>query len=432
MQEKHTHNHDLNLKKVDHLSPTRVRLTVEFNANAIADHEPAVINRYAQAAKIPGFRPEKAPVSLIKQKFGDEILRDIVSHLLEVGLSEAIDKAKLNPVSQPKVKVGEVSVGKPFGFEAEFDVQPEVELKNYKSIPLTRKKEEISEDEVNKTLENLRERLSTLEPIEAKKPEKGNFAVVEVGFTLEGVEKKEEPKTYTVELGMDKLLPNLEKEILKMEVGETKTIEDAFPADYPEKDLAGKKSVFETKLIELKKKVLPELNDEFAKQLKEGATLETIKAEIRENIRASKEADAKREERQVIVDYLIENNKFEVAQSFVDNQSAQLLQWMEEDWKKRGMKMPALQKNDEEEVKKRAEKMVRTSLVLREVAVKEKISLDPERLKNRIDLIATQLGRPVEEAEKFLSGRGMMDKIKDEILTDQVFDFLIGQAKIRN
>jgi trigger factor len=105
---------------------------------------------------------------------------------------------------------------------------------------------------------------------------------------------------------------------------------------------------------------------------------------------------------------------------------------MEEDWKKRGMKMPALQKNDEEEVKKRAEKMVRTSLVLREVAVKEKISLDPERLKNRIDLIATQLGRPVEEAEKFLSGRGMMDKIKDEILTDQVFDFLIGQAKIRN
>ena len=432
MQEKHAHNHDLNLKKVDHLSPTRVRLTVEFNANAITDHEPSVINRYMQAAKIPGFRPGKAPANLIKQKYKEEILRDIVSHLLEVGLSEALEKSKLNPVSQPKVKVGEVTLGKPFGFEAEFDVQPEIELKNYKSIPLQRKKPEASEEEVTKTLENLRERLSTLEPLESGKPEKGNFAVVEVGYEIKGSDKKEETKTYTVELGMDKLLPNLEKEILLMEVGQAKVIEDSFPADYPEKDLAGKTALFETKLLELKKRVLPEVNDEFAKQLKEGATLEVIKNEIRQNIQATKEADARRDERQTIVDYLIDNNKFEVAQSFVENQSAQLLQWMEEDWKKRGMKMPPLQKEDHDEVKKRAEKMVRTSLVLREVAVKEKISLDPERLKTRLNLIATQLGRPVEEAEKFLSGRGMMEKIKDEILTDQVFDFLIEQAKVRN
>ncbi|MFM8270081.1 MAG: trigger factor [Pseudomonadota bacterium] len=428
----HHHHDDLNLKKIDKLSPTRVRLTVEYDAGAITRHEASVVNRYTQAAKIPGFRPGKAPVSLIKQKFKEEILRDIVSHLLEAGLSEAIQKAKLSPVSQPQVKVGEVKEGQPFGFEAEFDVQPDIELKNYKNIPLTRKPAEVSQEEVDKTLQNLRDRLSTLEPDTATKPEKGSFAVVEVSFELENSDTKQEKQTHTVELGADRLLPNIEKEILTMTVGETKLIEDVFPADYPEKELAGKKAKFDLKVLELKRKVLPELNDEFAKQLKEGSSLEAIKQEILDNIKASKEAEARRDERQTLVDYLIENNRFDVAQSFVQSQSAQLVQWMEEDWKKRGMKMPALKPEDTKQVQERAERMVRSSLLLREIAVKESISLDPEKLKQRVELISTQLGRSIEETEKLLAGRDMLDKIKDEILTDQVFEFLLSQAKIRN
>ncbi|NBT59342.1 hypothetical protein EBT16_11220, partial [bacterium] len=130
--------------------------------------------------------------------------------------------------------------------------------------------------------------------------------------------------------------------------------------------------------------------------------------------------------------YRVANNKFDVAQSFVQGQAAQLVQWMEEDWKKRGMKMPALKPEETKEVQERAERMVRSSLLLREVAVKEEIKLDPERLKQRIELVSTQLGRTPEETEKLLSGKDMLDRIKDEILTDQVFDFLLSQAKIRN
>ena len=185
--------------------------------------------------------------------------------------------------------------------------------------------------------------------------------VVDVSFRAENQEKEQEPQTHTVEVGAERLLPGIEKALLQMTVGESKMVSDVFPSDYPEKDLAGKKAEFHLKLSEIKKKALPELNDEFAKQLKEGATLESIKTEIRENIKSSKEAEAQREERQAVVDYLIENNRFDVAQSFVQNQAAQLVQWMEEDWKKRGMKMPPLQPEEAEEVKKRAEKMVRLS-----------------------------------------------------------------------
>lgn len=430
MHEKH--HHDLSVKKVDHLSPTRVRLSIEFDANAITHHEAAVVSRYSRAAKIPGFRPGKAPTNLIKQKFKDEILRDIISHLLESGLSEALEKTQLNPVSQPQVKVGQVEQGKPFGFEAEFDVQPEVELKKYKSIPVDRKPVTVSEEEVEKTLKNLQERLSVLEPDPQSKPEKGSFAVVEVSFELEDGTKKQDKQTHTVELGAERLLPNIEKALLETGVGETQVIEDSFPSDYPEKDFAGKKAKFELKLLELKKKVLPELNDEFAKQLKEGASLESIKTEIRENIKSSKEGEAHQEERQAIVDYLVKNNPFEVAQTFISNQAQQLKKWMEEDWQKRGAKMPPLQPEEEKQVMERAERMVRSSLLLRQVAEKENISLDQNRLNKRVQDISSQLGRTQEETEKLLAGRNMMDKIKDEILTDQVFEYLLSQAKIRN
>lgn len=426
------HHHDLNVKKVDHLSPTRVRLSVEFDANAITHHEAAVVSRYSRGAKIPGFRPGKAPVNIIKQKFKDEILRDIISHLLEAGLSEALEKTKLSPVSQPQVKMGQVEAGKPFGFEAEFDVQPEVKLKNYKSIPVERKAVEISEEEVQKTLQNLQERLSVLEPDSETKPQKGSYAVVEVSFELEDGSKKQEKQTHTVELGAERLLPEIEKALMESVVGDVKQVEDLFPTDYPEKDFAGKKAKFELKLLELKKKVLPELNDEFAKQLKDGASLEDIKKEIRENIKTSKEGEAHQQERQAIVDFLVKNNPFDVAQSFITNQTQQLKKWMEEDWQKRGMKMPPLQPEEEKQVQERAERMVRSSLLLRQVALQENLVLDPARLEKRVSEISTQLGRSQAETEKLLTGRNMMDKIKDEILTDQVFEYLLAEAKIRN
>jgi len=429
MHEKH--HHDLNVKKIDHLSPTRVRLSVEFDAHAITHHEASVVNRYSQSAKIPGFRPGKAPASIIKQKFKDEILRDIISHLLEAGLSEALEKTKLNPVSQPQVKMGQVEEGKPFEFEAEFDVQPEVVLKNYKNIPIERKPVEVLEDEVQKTLQNLQERLSILEPDADNVAKKGSYAVVEVSFELEDGTKKQDKQTHTVELGAERLLPNIEKSLLEASVGDVKQVEDAFPADYPEKDFAGKKAKFELKLLELKKKVLPELNDEFAKQLREGATFEDIKKEILENIKSSKEGEAHQAERQVVVDFLVKNNPFDVAQSFVLNQAQQLKKWMEEDWQKRGVKMPPLQPEEEKQVKERAERMVRSSLLLRQVAEQENITLDSMRLEKRISEISVQLGRSPAETEKLLTGRNMMDKIKDEILTDQVFEFLLSQSKIR-
>jgi trigger factor len=425
------HSHDLNVKSVDRLSATKVRLTIEFAGDTLQKHEQMMVNRYAKSARIPGFRPGKAPAQMIKEKFKEDIRRDVVSHLLEAGLNEALQKTKLSPVSRPQVQVNEIADGKPFEFSAEFEVEPEINLKAYKGIALKNQVTEPTEEEIKGTFTNLRERMATLEPLSAEKAEKGNFAVVEVGFVLkDNPKKKEEVRSYTVELGSERVLPNVEKALMEMKVGESREVEELFPEEYGDKEVAGKTALFSVKLLELKNRVLPELNDAFASQLKDGATVDSLTEEVRENIKQSKEEEAKKAQRQEIVDHLVAENKFEVPQTLVQEQTVALMDWMREDFKRRGIKMPQPKPEDMESIKQRAENMVKSTLILKEIAIKEDIKLDTERLQNRVNEIAVQLGKTVEEAQKFLSEKGITQRLRDEILTDQLFEFLLSHAKI--
>jgi trigger factor len=404
---------------------------VEFPEATVVEHEKMMTHRYVQLAKIPGFRPGKAPLQMIKERYKNEIHKEVVSHLLEAGLAEAIEKTHLTPVNRPRIELGEtvLGAGKPFEFHAEFEVQPEIELRDYKGVPLKNAALEASDEEVQKTLENLRERMAVLEPLEASKPSKGEFGVIQIGYTVEGEpEKKEAARNVSVEIGAGKLLPELDAALEQMSVGEARQIKATFPAEYDEKTLAGKTALFECKLLELKKKVLPELNDAFANQLKDGTTLLALKQEIAENILSSKKEENERTQRQEVMDYLIANNKFDVPGSLIEAQSHSLLEWMEQDLKKKGFSSSQLKEDDLKAVRKRAEHMVRTSLLLKEIAIKEKISLDEAKLQGRIDAISAQLNRSDAETKKILDEKGMLSRLRDEVLTDQVFDFLIKNA----
>jgi trigger factor len=432
LSELQAHGHDVKVKKVDRLSSTRVRLTVELPGETVQSHEEATTRRYSLAARIPGFRPGKAPLKLIKNRYKDEIRKEVLSHLLQSGLAEALEETKLMPVNQPRVQFKEVEFGdgKPIQFEVEFEVQPEIELRNYKDIPVKVVDEPVTDADVDKTLTNLRERMAALEPLESTRPEKGNFAVVEIGFEIKkDPPRKEEPKNYTVEIGAGQLLVELDAAIEQMSVGEKKTVNAKFPEDYHDKDLVGCEAVYDCKLVELKKKVLPELGDAFAGQLKEGMTLETLKTDIRQNLEASKKDETDRNRRKEIIGYLIANNPFEVPGSLVENQLHRLVQWMEEDFKNRGVGPMQLKQEDVISLKHQAEEMVRGGLLLKEIAIKENITLDFNALETRVQAMAGQLNRSVEETRKWLVGKGMMERVQDEVITDQVYAFLIAHAR---
>ncbi len=428
----HAHEHDVEVKKVDRISPTQVRLTISFSGKTLAEHEKMMAARYTKDAALPGFRPGKAPVKMVLEKYRDKIRQDVVSHLLEAGLSEALEKTKLSPISRPRIELGQVSFEgeKPLEFQAEFEVEPEVQVKNYKGVPIKKAGAEVSDEDVDKTLDSLRDRLGILEPSDDTKPSSGSFAVVEVGYHLvDDPTKKEAPSSFTVELGSGKLIPEIDKALMEMSVGESREVKGTFPDDYNEKPLAGKSAVFDCKLLELKKRTLPEVNDAFAENVRPGMTLLALKADIRKNLEMSKERETRRAQRQGILDYLVGKNPFDVPNSMIEMQSRRLLDSMAQDLKSRGQALPTLKDEEMKAIRSSAEEIVRGGLVLKRIAVQENISLAEDKMQVRLAQLAEQFKQTPAETEKFLESQGVLDRIRDEVLTDQIFDYLIENAK---
>ncbi|MBI1862375.1 MAG: trigger factor [Deltaproteobacteria bacterium] len=427
------HRHDTNVKKVDRLSPTRVRLTIEMSQETVSKHENSTTQAYLRQARLPGFRPGKAPINIVKQKFKDEIRRDVVSHLLEAGIGDALHSTQLNPLNRPSIEIKPIDFDKggPLEFSAEFEVRPDIELKSYKGIFLKRSDLDPTPEEVTKTLDNLRERFSTLEPTDQKKVEKGQFGVVELAYELVGEPKISEPKKqYTFEIGVGGLIADVDNAILAMTVGEEKAVMAKFPDNYSEKSHAGREANFEIKLLEVKKKILPELNDEFAKQMRENGTLASLQEEVTKTISDNKKKNSDKAQREQILNHLVEKNAFEVPGSLVERQAHSLIEGIQQDMRQQGYPAPKLTDEDLKNVRTRAEHLVRGSLLLHEVSKKEKIALDESRFQSRLKEIADRFQRPTEETEKMLDGKGMTERIKDDVLTDQVFEFLIQNAVI--
>ena len=200
-------------------------------------------------------------------------------------------------------------------------------------------------------------------------------------------------------------------------------MEGTFPDDYQDKELAGKKAKFDCKLVELKKRTLPELNDAFAEMVRPGTTLEALKSDIRKNIQASREQETRRAQRQQIVDYLVKKNPFDVPRTMVELQARKLLESMAQDFKARGQKFPQLKDEEVKAVWGSAEEIVRGGLLLKRIALQENIELNDGKLKERVSFLAGQWNQSLEQAEQVLQQQGVMDRIRDEVLTDQISTF---------
>jgi trigger factor len=431
----HAHDHRVEVKKVDRLGPTEVQLTIALPADVVTKEEARTAQKYARQAQLPGFRPGKAPLAMIQKKFQDNIRRDVLSHLIEAGLTEALGEAKLVPVSEPEIQVKEISFGegKAIEFQAKFEIEPEIALKKYKGATISKAEAGVTDADVEETLERLRDRMAVLEPSTAEVVEKGSFAETEMSFvTTDDKAKAEMPqKAFTVEVGNGKLLAEIEDSLLGMKPGEEKEVNVSFPADYFEASLSGRPATFKVKVLELKKKTMPELNDEFANSIKAGSTVASLKEEIRADIEQNKKEESRKAHRQQILDYLIENNPFGVPKAMVARQAQRLLQSMEEDFKRRGSQVPGLDEDQRKALAESAERIVKSSLLLRAVAEKEKIELEPAKFRERIDSLAKGTQQTPEQVEKFLESQGILNRMKDEALTDQVFDFLISNAEMR-
>lgn len=432
----HGHEEQVKVRKVERLSPTKVRLSIEVPSESVASHEQGALQQYSRSAKLPGFRPGKAPLAMVRQHYGEQIRKDVLSHLLEAGLAQAIREAKLFPVSRPSVRIEQSGFNggdgaKALLFDAEYEVRPEFELKDYKKIKVTFPSAEVSEAEIDDSLGKIRERLATLEPVEGAQPEKGHFAVVKVGFELQdGDRRKDEPKEFTVEIGQGRLLPEIESALPSFKLGERRQISAVFPEQYTDKALAKRPVVFDLELLELKRKALPPLDDTLADTLDPGKKLADLKEQVKADLAQGKVEEQSQVKRSQVLDYLLKAHKFEVPASLVAQRAQFLHGRLEQELARRGQKLAALTDKDREDLKRRAEEQVRGAMILSEIASKESITLDTAQVDGRVAQIAAQLGKPVDEATKWLDERGLLESIQEEVLTDQVFDFLLKSASL--
>ncbi len=421
------------VKRIDKISPTRVRLTVEIGSDHIKEQELKAARKVSQVVKIPGFRPGKAPFDLIRQRFKDEIQKEILNYCLQFGLTNAFESTKLSPLNQPilDIKKGPVE-GSPFEFEAEFEIVPEFTLAKYTGIPLKLIEITVKNDEIEKSLTQLRNRFATLEPLESIHPKKGDFVVAKIGYELISGEKRGTPNVFTLEVGAGSLLPELDDALLQMVANETKTIRAFYPEQYADRTLAGKEVIFNCTLLEIKEKKIPEPNDSLSCQIRAGLTFEGLRNEIRSEILRAKEMEKRKAQETEIIEYLVSKNSFEIPSSLIEEKSHALLRSIEEDFKQRQLPPPALKAEDEAALRKRAEHMVRGSLILRQIAVSEGINVDENRVEDRVKAFAKGMNQKVEDTVKLLTSSRTMERLRDEVLTEQVFDFLIQNSTMKS
>jgi trigger factor len=402
----------------------------------VVDHEIThIAKHYMQKAKVPGFRPGKAPMSVVKTRFRDEIMSEMVQHLLPKYFSDAIKEKSLDIVDAPEYDAIEYDNGKPLKFKALFEVYPDLNVTNYKGIPATPVAVEVPEADVEGTLKKLQEDMSELTPVEEDRAvQAGDYTDISFSGTETDADQPLFTDKATVEVGGEQTLKEFTENLTGAKVNDEKTFGVTYRDDYPEKRLAGKTFNYAVKIEGLKTKKVPELNDEFAQSIGEYKTLEELRNKVREDMQKHKENHANEELREKLLVWLEDNNEFEVPQTLVDRQIQIRMQRLVRDLSRQGINAQRLDVDwgkIQEDQRAQSVRDVKGSLMLDYVAEKEKIETSDEDVEAEIDRIATEMKQSREKVKEILSKDSGLARLRGQIQNKKTLDFLQEHARIQ-
>lgn len=428
------------------------KLTIKIPAAVVKTRFESGLARVAKTAKLRGSRPGFVPMPMVKQVYGNDVRHHLFHELIDEGFREAVTKEKLKAVGQPQIDTPDHNTGtgehdhqldenKDLTFIATVEVLPELEVKSYAGLAVSRPSDAVTDADLQKTVNDILGSQASLTPVadEAYKVKKGDFADVDFDgglVTDSGIERQDGMKgTRLIEIGSDQFIEGFEENIVGMKKGETKTFRVPFPKDYFEKSLAGKESEFTVKVNEIKEKVLPKLDDEFAKQVGYDTVAE-LKAKAREQLEGEKKADADRKVRSDLLQELIAKNKFDVPQSLIQAQTRTLAQDVANNLKNQGFSDAMIQEalmGEMESLKSRAENQVRASLLLEAISKKEKIEVEPKDVDAEIANMAKNMKMDEERIREFYhSNPRRRDDLNFRMLEEKTMKFLLDKAKVKN
>ena len=419
----------------EEISPIKKKITVQIPEDEVGKEVESIYKELGRTAKIKGFRPGKVPRDILERYFRDYVKAEVVRKLIEESYPKALTETHLEPVSPPVVDPGEFAQGKPFQYSAVIEVKPEIKLEGYTGLKIEGKREEVKDEEVEerlKALQNLHSNLKTVS--ETRTIQAGDFVILNYEASLNG-KPLEGGKAidFTVEVGSGQFIPAFEEKIIGLKPEEEKEIEVTFPQDYGYQKWAGQTISFQVKIKEIKEKILPPLDDEFAKDLGDYSSLGDLKAKLTEDIKKEKELALERQLKDLVVDRLLEANPFEVPESLVEEQAKAMVSDTKLKLAAQGVVFKNLGVSEEklhEDYKAMAPKQVRTFLILDKIADQEGIAVTDQEAEDRLKEMSERTHQKFEVVKQYYEKNGLLPEVKAGILRDRALSFLLEKAEI--
>jgi trigger factor len=413
-------------------------LTIEVDTDQVSVALDKAFKKVVLKANIPGFRKGKVPRSIFEAKFGVESLyQDALDILLPEAYMQAVKETEIDPIDRPEVDVQQMEKGQPLKFTAKVEVKPEVQLGEYKGIEVADTSVEVSAEELDAELTKLQQRHAELIVVEEGQAENGDATIIDFEGFVDGVAfEGGKGEKHALELGSNSFIPGFEDQIVGMSIGDDKDIEVTFPEDYQAEELKGKTAIFKVKLHEIKRKNLPALDDEFAKDVSEFETLEEFKLDLSKRLAEKNEQAAKREKENQIVDQVASSADVAIPQVMVEAEVELMMNDFANRLKSQGMSLEMyfqFSGQDEAVLKAQmsgdAEKRVRNNLVLEAVAKAESIEVTEDELNEELDKMAQTYKRTVEDIRSVLAANGNLESMKSELVVKKTIDFLLENSK---
>jgi trigger factor len=424
--------------QVEKLEKNMAKLTVEVPAEEFEKALTKAYNKNKGKFNIPGFRKGKAPQAMVEKMYGAGVLyEDAINEALDVTYGDAVEESGLEIVSRPEIGVEQVEKGKNLIYTATVAVKPEVTLGDYKGIEVTKAVAEVTDEDIEAELKKVQEQNSRLITVEDRAVEDGDQTVVNFegfvdGKAFEGGKGEDYPLT----IGSHSFIDTFEEQLVGKNIGEECEVKVTFPNEYHSTELAGKEAIFKVTVKEIKKKELPDLNDEFAEEVSEFDTLEEYKKDIKEKAAVNKAKAAATENEDHVVQKVVENATMEIPEPMIDSQVNNMMQDYARRMQSQGLSLDQYMKFTgmtietlKEQMKPQALKRIQTRLVLEAVVKTESIAVGEEAVEKEIAGMAENYKMEVSQIKEYLGEAGIA-QMKEDLAVQEAVDFLVAEAKL--
>jgi trigger factor len=412
----------------------RRELDLEIPAETVQKAVKRVSKEFARVARVPGFRPGKAPITLIQRRFADDIKSEVLQSLVPEQVEKAVTESKLVPVTQPQIDKVDFAEGGPVKFRAVFEVLPEFELGQYKDLEVEVEDLKVEDADVDKGLEELRDRAATFVPVEGRAIADGDYAQLKLNGIPMGGGEPLEAESVLCHVGGEETMEPFNENLRGASAGDKKSFDVTYPADYPDAKLQGKTYTYAVEVLGIKEKKRPELTDEFAKDVSDAQTLDELRKKMRDNLEVAHAHRQNEQQREKLLAHIVKGHDFPVPEALVAHQMDSRLERTVRSLASQGVDPRAMNvdwvalRNRQ---KDRSIEDVKAELLLDRIATAEKIEVSDEEVDKEIATLAERSGESATAVRANLTRQGALDRMKSKIRSEKTLDWLCSNSRTR-